>query len=177
MNLFSLSLSFCSNVEGLPSSKAPRDAPEGLHRFQQRKVRAGAEAARGTLALGKAFDRLSFGGFGSSLRRSAGTGGCGLIRHLLAPHEAFPFWRGRAGLGAAGAGAAGVWQSPFGASGSLWQGAGFCQGLDRCLRSPSQLDRPFLSLRVRHHHKGTQETTTLAKSRGSSAEDPQNSSC
>lgn len=69
MNLFSLSLFFCSIVKGLPSAKAPRDAPEGLHCFQQRKVRAGAEAARETLALGKAFDRL---GFGATLANAAG---------------------------------------------------------------------------------------------------------
>lgn len=47
-----ISLFFYLNVKGLPPSKAPGDAPEGLHCFQQRKV-SPTEAASETLA----FDR------------------------------------------------------------------------------------------------------------------------
>lgn len=48
--LFLILLFFYSNVKGLPSSKAPRDAPEGLHCFQQRKVSIDNQAVKQMLA-------------------------------------------------------------------------------------------------------------------------------
>lgn len=141
--------------------------------------------------------RWGFRSLLTRLLRRAGTRECWLICHLPGTDVPFLFLRWRAGptakncsnypvcagrlLGLRVPRAAGAQRSPCGASGSSCRGGGCSQaatprlGPWHCLGFPSQLNHPFLSLRVRRHHH-TQETLTLAKSRGAHKEDNQNNS-